>query len=394
MGRPVKCLSAVVILLILSLFSACSKQPPKRAVSAPDVTVAHPVKKEIVKYLEYSGNTAALETVDIRARVAGFLQKICFVPGARVKSGDLLFVIDPRQYEATVKEAKGKLDAQKASSKLAQTEVAIAQQLESQEAISALKLEKKVAERDVAAADVELADANLDKAKLDLEWTQVTSPIDGRVSRNKVDIGNLVGATEKTLLTTVVNDESVYAYFNVSELDLLPILRKIANHRKEASSKPGTKVPVFLGLADEQGYPHEGTFDFAETTVDQSTGTIQVRGIFPNPDGVLMAGMFVRVRVPVEKQEALLVPSAAVQFDQGGQYVLVVDDENVVQQKRIKTSRQEGEMTVVEKGLTDKDRVITLGVLRARPGSKVNPTSSPVDAGKTGSDGGQKGSKK
>ncbi len=393
MGRPDRCFSVVVVIMILGLLGACSRQPPKKAVSAPDVTVVRPVKKEIVKYLEYTGNTAALETVDIRARVAGFLQKICFVPRAKVKTGELLFVIDPRQYEATVKEAKGKLDAQKASSKLAQTEVAISQQLESQQAISALKLEKKVAERDVAAADVELAAAALDKAKLNLEWTQVTSPIDGRVSRNKVDVGNLVGATEKTLLTTVVDDSSVYAYFNVSELDLLPILRKFAKERADHQSKPHIKVPVFLGLADEDGYPHEGTFDFAETTVDQSTGTIQVRGIFPNPDGLLMAGMFVRVRVPVEKQEAVLVPDVAIQFDQGGQYVLVINDENVVQQKRIKAGRQVGDMTVVEKGLTDKDRVITLGGQRARPGSKVNPTSSPDGSGKSGSTGGKKGNK-
>jgi membrane fusion protein, multidrug efflux system len=392
MCRPDRCFNVVVVIIILGLLGACSRQPAKKAVSAPDVTVVRPVKKEVIKYLEYTGNTAALESVDIRARVAGFLQKICFVPGAKVKTGELLFVIDPRQYEATVKEAKGKLDATKASSKLAQTEVAIAQQLESKEAISALKLEKQVAERDVAGADVELAAAALDKAKLDLEWTQVTSPIDGRVSRNKVDVGNLVGATEKTLLTTVVNDSSVYAYFSVSELDLLPILRRFVKEGKDREPQP-KKVPVFLGLADETGYPHEGTFDFAETTVDQSTGTIQVRGIFPNPDGLLMAGMYVRVRVPVEKQEALLVPDIAIQFDQGGQYVMVINDENVAQQKRIKAGRQVGEMTVVEKGLTEKDRVITLGGMRARPGSKVNPTSSPADSGKSGSSDGKKGNK-
>lgn len=393
MGRPDRFFSVVAILMTLILVAACSRQPPKKKVSPPDVTVAYPEKKEITKYLEYPGSTAPLETVDIRARVAGFLEKICFVPGAKVKSGDLLFVIDPRQYEATVKEAKGKLDAKKANSKLAQTEVGIAQQLESQQAISALKLEKKAAEREVAAADVELAAGQLDEAKLNLEWTKVISPIDGRVSRNKVDVGNLVGATEKTLLTTVVNDGSIYAYFSVSELDLLPILRKFAKARKEHPTKPSMKVPIFLGLADEAGYPHEGSFDFAETTVDKSTGTIQVRGIFPNPDGLLMGGMFVRVRVPVEKQEAVLVPDVAVQFDQGGQYVLVVNDENVVQLKRIKAGRQVGKMTVVEKGLSDKDRVVVMGVQRARPGSKVNPTSGPAGAAKSESKSRKKGSK-
>jgi len=328
---------------------------------------------------------AAFQTVEIRARVPGFLTKMLFEPRAKVKAGDLLFVIDPRQYEASVKEAKGKLDAQKAQSKLAQTELQIGQQLESKEAISGLKLEKKVADRDKATADVELADADLDKAKLDLEWTQVASPINGRVSRNKVDVGNLVGATEKTLLTTVVADDPMYAYFNVSELDLLPILRRLAKRDADLSSKPLIKIPVLVGLADETGYPHEGHFDFAETTVDQSTGTIQVRGIFPNPDGLLMAGMFVRIRVPVEKRTAILVPDVAVQFDQGGKYVLVVGEGDVVQQRRIKMGEQVGEMRVVDQGLTAKDRVIIAGVQRARPGAKVTPTvASPAEPSQSG----------
>jgi multidrug efflux system membrane fusion protein len=362
------------------LVCSCGKEPPKRVVRPPDVTIVQPVQREVPRYLEYTGTTAAVQTVDIRARVSGFLQKMYFEPRAKVKAGDLLFLIDPRQYEASVKQAKGKLDAQKASSKLAQTELQISQQLESKEAISALKLEKKAAERDVAQADVELAEAALDSAKLDLEWTRVTSPIKGRVSRNKVDIGNLVGATEKTLLTTVVDDDPIYVYFNVSELDLLPILRRLA---KDPSSKPSVKVPVYLGLADETGYPHEGHFDFAETTVDSSTGTIQVRGIFPNPDGLLMAGMFARVRVPVEVREVLLVPDIAVQFDQGGKYVLTVDDNDVVQQKRVKTAEQVEEMRVVAKGLTTKDRVITTGVLRARPGAKVNAAAAPAEPRKS-----------
>ncbi|MBI4964961.1 MAG: efflux RND transporter periplasmic adaptor subunit [Desulfomonile tiedjei] len=375
----------ILILMIAAfcLFSACGHQPAKKVVQPPEVTVVQPVGQEVTKFLEYTGNTAALQTVEIRARVPGFLTRMTFEPRAKVKAGDLLFVIDPRQYEASVKEATGKLDAAKAQSKLAQTEVQIAQQLESKEAISGLKLEKKVAERDKAVADVELADADRDKARLDLEWTQVTSPINGRVSRNKVDVGNLVGATEKTLLTTVVNDDPIYAYFSVSELDLLPILRRLDQTKSDLSSKALSKIPVFLGLADETGYPHEGHFDFAETTVDQSTGTVQVRGIFPNPNGLLMAGMFVRIRVPVEKRAAILVPDVAVQFDQGGKYVLVADDENIVQQRRIKMGDQVGEMRVVEQGLTPKDRVIIAGVQRARPGAKVNPTLSPAGAPKS-----------
>jgi RND family efflux transporter MFP subunit len=193
------------------------------------------------------------------------------------------------------------------------------------------------------------------------------------VSRNKVDLGNLVGATEKTLLTTVVNDDPIYAYFNVSELDLLPVLRQFAKKKTDSDSVSSAKVAVYLGLADETGYPHEGVFDFAETTVDSSTGTIQVRAMFPNPDGLLMAGMFVRIHIPMEKRTALLVPEVAIQFDQGGRYVLVVDDQNFVQVKRVKMGEQQDQMRVIDQGLSTKDRVISAGVQRARPGSKVNP---------------------
>ncbi|MBI5249698.1 MAG: efflux RND transporter periplasmic adaptor subunit [Desulfomonile tiedjei] len=383
-GRP-RHLIVTSALLVLCFLSACSQKPAKKALPPPDVTAVQPQQKEVTKYLEYTGNTTPVATVDIRARVPGFLEKMYFEPRAKVKAGDLLFLIDPRQYQANVKEAKGRLEAQKASSKLAQTEVQISQQLESKEAISALRLEKKVAERDVAAADVDLADATLDKAKLDLEWTRVTSPIDGRVSRNKVDVGNLVGANEKTLLTTVVSDDPIYAYFGVSELDLLPALRRMTNPKADSSTKPSSKLPVYLGLADETGYPHEGHFDFAETTVDSSTGTIQVRGIFPNPDGLLMGGMFVRIRVPSEKRTVLLIPDISVQFDQGGRYVLVVDDANMVHQKRIKMGEQVEDMRVIEEGLNPTDRVIATGVQRARAGSKVNIIAAPAGAPKSDS---------
>lgn len=362
-------------------FWACSRQPAKKEPPIFPVTIVNPVQKEIIRYLEYTGNIEALKVVDIRARVAGFLQAIMFTPRQKVKVGDVLFVIDPRQYEAQVKEAAGKLAAQKARSRLAQIELEMAEQLQSKEAISVLQLEKQVAQRDATLAEAELADAQLKKAKLDLEWTQVTSPIDGRVNRNLVDVGNLVGATEKTILTTVVNDESVYVYFNITDLDLLSLLRTHVKDVQEGT--PSDKnIPIFLALADEAEYPHEGKLDFVATALDQATGTIQARGIFPNPDGILMAGMFARVRLPVEKRMALLVPEIAVQFDQGGRYVLVVNEENVVQQRRIKASRYTDNFWIVDQGLTTTDRVIVSGIQRARPGSRVVPniTSSEGDS--------------
>jgi len=356
----------------------CKDRKAKKVLPPPEVTVVQPLQKEVTRYLEYTGNTVALESVEIRARVTGFLQKVCFQPRAKVKAGQLLFVIDPRQYQAEVDEAKGKLEAKKAQSKLAQTELQIAQQLESKEAISGLKLEKKAAERDVAKADVDLAQADLEKANLNLEWTQVVSPIDGRVSRWLVDAGNLVGAEQKTLLTYVLNDSSVYAYFNMSELDVLPLLR--ANPNLQAGDIGHQKVPVFMALADEQDFPHQGYVDFADTKVDPSTGTIQVRGVIPNPKGLLMAGLFVRVRVPVERKMSWLVPEIAIQYDQGGSYVLTVSTDNVVGQKRVKKGIVTEGMQVIDEGLSDKERVIVDGLQRSRPGAKVNPVKGAAGA--------------
>lgn len=364
-------------ILVLLFSTGCKEKTSEKSYRPPEVTVVHPTQREVTKYLEYTGTTAALQTVDIRARVPGYLQKMHFKPRSKVKAGELLFTIDPRQYQASVRESKGKLDSKKARLRLTQVEVQIAQHLESEAAVSGLRLEKREAERGVASGELEQAEGELDKAKLKLEWSRVTSPIDGRVSRNQVDMGNLVGANEKTLLTTVVNDSEVYVYFDVSENDLLPILRRFGKASSERKSDSFEKVPMYVGLADEKGYPHKGHLDFAETTVSSSTGTIQVRGKLPNPDGLFLAGMFVRVRVPVKKRMALLVPEEAVQFDQGGKYVLTVNDENVVSRKRIKVGDLFGQMMIIEKGLTTKDRVITLGVLQARPGSKVNPGKTP-----------------
>lgn len=377
MRRLDRFLFLFAISVAMCFVTACSTKPARKEIKPPEVTVVKPESRVVTRYFEYTGNTAPLESVEIRARVMGFLQKICFSPRAKVKEGELLFVIDPRQYQAVAKEAKAKLEAMDAQSKLAQTELQIAQQLETKEAISALKLEEKARKRDVAKAEVDLAAANLENANLNVEWTQVISPINGRVSRNFVDVGNLVGATEKTLLTTVINDDSVYAYFNASELDMLTVKRKAA---KDPATQLPKHWPVYLGLADEEGFPHEGKMDFADTKVDSSTGTVQIRAIFPNPDYLLMGGMFVRIRVPIEKQKSLLIPEEAVQFDQGGSYVLIADDKNIVRQKRVKMGERVDHMLAIDQGITAEDRVIISGILRARPGYPVTPTLAPAAA--------------
>ncbi|MCX5873288.1 MAG: efflux RND transporter periplasmic adaptor subunit [Deltaproteobacteria bacterium] len=373
-------LSVILLTALLAIVvPGCSKEAEKTTVRVPTVTVSVPIQTEAQKHLDYTGTTAALEYVDIRARVTGFLQKINFEPKQKVKTGDLLFVIDPRQYQAAVNEAEAQLESKKASFKLAQLDEEIAKTLESKEAISWLKLQQATARSAVSKADVDLSEANIEQAKLNLEYTQVTSPIDGRVSRNLVDVGNLVGATEKTLLTTVVNDESVYCYFNVSELDLL-FLKRMYPLPRRPDPLNVVKIQAFLGLADEEGFSHEGRLDFTDTTVNPSTGTIQFRAIFPNPNGLLLPGMFARIRIPLAKFAALLVPEAAIQFDQGGRYLLVVDSQNIVRQKRIKMGQEEADgMRVIDEGLLPEDRVIISGLQKARPGSAVNPvtTSNP-----------------
>jgi RND family efflux transporter MFP subunit len=365
----------VLIIVVLAgvLIAGCTEKAPAPAPSPPDVIVAPPLKKEVTQYLEFTGTTAALEFVEIRARVEGWLESIHFEPGSRVKKGDLLFVIDPRPFKAQVDQSEAALKGKQADLQLKQANVKRAQQLLSSASISQLQYDVENANEAVAAAQVGIAKADLEKAGLDLAYARVTSPTEGRVSRNYVDIGNLVGAREKTLLTEIINDSSVYVYFDVSERDLLALIRKFPKLEGEETSDR-EKVPAYLQLADETGYPHKGKIDFLESRVDQSTGTLRVRAIFPNDKGILVVGLFGRVRVPIELKEALLVPELAVGIGQAGRYVLVVSkDQMIVEQRLVKTGQLEGTLRVIEEGLGRHEWVVVNAIQRARPGAKVTP---------------------
>lgn len=383
MKREVVPIVFVISLCVSMILGGCSETPVQK-MPPPVVTISLPEEREVVEFLEYTGNTAAIETVEIRARVQGFLTKINFEPMARVKAGDLLFVIDPRQYEAAVKEAQGQVEAKEAAYKIARIDEDTAKTLETKEAVSWLKWQQAVARANQAKGDLEVAQAQLENARLNLEFTQVTSPVNGRVSRNLVDIGNLVGAVEKTQLTTVVNDENIYCYFNLNERDLL-LLKRI-HHDVEKEKMKEKKIPISLGLADERTFPHQGYIDFSDVKLNPQTGTIQTRAIFPNEDGFLLPGMFARLKLPFQKRKAILVPNTAILFDQAGKYVLVIDDRNeVLAPRRIKAGREEQGMTIVEEGLTPEDKVISSGTLRVRPGMTVKPiqnksVSQPGDA--------------
>ncbi|MCA1960654.1 MAG: efflux RND transporter periplasmic adaptor subunit [Desulfomonile sp.] len=365
---------------ILALLSGCGSGKSKFVPPPPpEVVVSAPVERNVTDYLEFTGNVAAFESVEIRARVEGVLEKINFKPDARVNAGDLLFVIDPKPFQAQVDEASARLQAKSAARDLAQVQFDKAKQLYDSASISEIQYLEQKAKRDMAEAEVSQAKADLEKAQLNLGYTSVISPINGRVSRNLVDVGNLVGAVEKTLLTTVVNDDVVYAYFNVSEADLLVLARKYPPEDRGRDERPS--APAMLALADESGFPHQGQVDYVDNKVDPNTGTIQARAVFENKSGILIPGLFARVRVPLDTRKAYLVPDVAVGIDQGGRYVLVVGADNVVDKRPVTVGHVVDRMRVIDKGLGPNDQVIVNGMQRARPGGKVTPvkpTSAPT----------------
>ena len=370
------------IFLCIWLLAACEQRNEYVEPPPPKVTVAKPLQQAITDYLEFTGTTHAFEEVEIRARVAGFLQSMEFTPGNLVEKGDLLFVIDPREYEAVLNAAEAELVSAEATLKRAQTEFERAQKLFKQKAGAETDVVKWRGERDVARAAVLQAKAKVEKAGLDLGYTNVTAPLAGRVSRNLVDPGNLVGESEPTLLTKVTRYAPMYVYFNLNERDLLKVMAMNRNEIEKKGLDPvkdpqaKAEIALFLGLATEEGYPHEGMLDFAESSVDADTGTLQLRGVFPNPGSspVLLPGLFTRLRMPVEKREnALLVTERAIGSDQSGRYLLTVNSENMVEKKPIRMGRLENGLRVIEEGLQPGDRVVVNGLQRARPGAKVDP---------------------
>ena len=352
----------------------------------PQVTVATPVIQEVTDYLEFTGTTVAFDHAEARARVAGVLESMHFTPGTYVEQGELLFIIDPRQYKAELQAAEAELASAQADMKLAQTELARAKELYRQSAGPESDVVKWQGQLGTTQADILIAEAKIESAELLVEYSQVAAPISGRVGREQVDLGNLVGNGEATLLTDVTRFNPMYVYFNLNERNLL---RLLAVYREKIQERGGDttstylkqeNMPVYMGLADEEGYPHEGILEFAESAVDTGTGTMELRGIFVN-DGrppALLPGLFARIQVPVDQRaDMLLVTERAVAQDQGGSYLLVVDNENKVERRSVVTSQVIDGLVVIEEGLSKDDRVIVVGVQRARPGFEVTP--EPVD---------------
>jgi RND family efflux transporter MFP subunit len=348
-----------------------NQQPSAQGPPAPEVTVSKPEQKEIVNWNEFTGRTAAVKLVNVTPRVSGYIVDIPFKEGDIVHKGDLLFQIDPRPYQHTYDQAVGQLQQAQANHQLQDVTFARQERLRETGVIAKEDYDTALSNKNTAAGQVVAAEAALNSAQLNLEFTHVTAPIDGRVSRQLVNIGNLVQA-DSTQLTTIVSIDPVYAYFSMDELAALTYQR--LNREGKLASSPNGKVAVYLQLQDETGFPHEGTIDFSDNAFDSSTGTLLIRGTFANNDGFLMPGNFVRVRVASSpKYNALLVADRAIGSDQDQSFVYVVDSKNIARLRHIKTGQLADGLRVVKSGLQLEDVVIINGIIKARPDSPVRP---------------------
>jgi RND family efflux transporter MFP subunit len=361
--KPLLKLGCLLVAAILLPGCRGSEETPKQP---PPVTVSHPRPESVTAYLDLTGTVSASLSVNLVARVPGYLQSVKFVDGAFVKKGQLLFVIEPKPYEEQLKlneaillQAKSEYDRQL--------------ELVRQNATSVASVEKWRSQRDQAEAQVALA-------RINLGYTHVTAPFDGLMGRHLVDPGNMVGATGDTKLGTLEQISPIYVYFNINERDALRIRAALGAQGRKARKEVG-QAPVFVGLQNEDGYPHQGTLDFINPGVATSSGTIQMRAVLTNRERALFPGLFARVHIPLgEPKPMLVVPNLAIGNDQEGDYVLVVGPANVVARRSVVKGPLVGSDCAIESGLTVEDRVVVKGILNARPGDKVTPESEAAPA--------------
>jgi RND family efflux transporter MFP subunit len=357
--------------LLLVTLGACQEKTAYKPPPPPRVTVSKPVRQEVTDYLELTGNTQPVNTVQLRARVQGYLEKVFFQDGQVVKKGQPLFQIERDTYVAKLKQADGQILSQQARLKHAKTEFARFSSLVQQRAAAQTDVDQWRDARDSAEGALREAKAARDLARLDLDYTLVTAPFDGRIDRRLVDPGNLVGAGENTFLAQMSQLDPIYVYFTVNDLDLRRLMGETGGIPGQTRFK---KLPVLVGLPNEEGYPHQGYLDFAAVSLTTTTGTLLLRGVLPNPDGKILPGLYARVRLPVEEQSAaLLVPQKAVGYDQIGSYVLVVNDKNSVERRNVKTGPVVNGSIVIDEGLTGNESVVVEGLLYAVPGREVTP---------------------
>ena len=365
--------------LVLAL-SSCNKETEQTA-PPPLVTVTPVQEREIQDFVVFTGRTEAVQTVDVRARVSGYLTETKFQDGQDVKKGDVLFVIDPRPYQADLDRAQAEFNKAQADLQLAGIEYNRSRELRQKNAISAQDFDAKSAAYLKSQSALASAKADLDTSKLNLEFTSITSPIDGQTSKAAVTPGNLVTPDMKDPLTVIVSTNPIYAYADIDERQLLKYIRLQNLEHKEGDvpetvpeKKPQPKTPIHLQLADEKGFPHEGFIDFADNRLNSSTGTIPIRGVFEDNSNLLGPGMFVRLRFPGgPKYKTLLVPQESIGTDQGQKFVLIVQADGTVDYRLVEPGaiQDDGWRAVTGKNLKAGDNVIVEGLMKARVGEKV-----------------------
>ncbi len=379
------CIRMVLLITALGLVASggCQRSPSPVAPAEPPVLpVSKPVQRQVTNYVDFTGRTEAIESVDIRPRVTGYLKQMSFKEGSEVKKGYLLFEIDPRPYKAQLDQASSQVELNQASYKLAQVTYERDVPLVAKSAVPQQQLDQDKAAVDEAQARIKASEASVEVYKLNLEFTKVTSPIDGQISRYYLTTGNLVNQ-DQTLLTTVVSLDPVHVYFDMDEPTLLRLRR--ARNAGALKPAPNQQFPVLIGLQGEDGFPHQGTVDFVNNQVNPATGSITVRGVVPNPKPpggarLLSPGMFVRVRLPIgQPHQALLVIDRAIGSDQGLKFVYVVDAEHKIQYRRVTIGAlQEDGLRVITQGLNAEDWVLVGGLPQVRPHMPIQPEPAPM----------------
>ena len=359
--------------LTATFLSGCKEKNQQRPAPPPppEVTVAIPTVQDVTNYAYFTGYTKARMELELRARVEGYLESFSFVPGSLIKKGDLLFSIDPKPFEANVAKAKANLDTRHAELTLADATLKRKESAYNQKAVSELAVLEARAQLSIAQAQVKEAEALLTSAQLQLSYTTIYAPEDGRIGRNLVDEGNLVGAGgDKTLLATLVNYDPIYVYFNMDERSLLLFKR---HFRKEGIKEIAPdKIHIDLGLEGDADYPFPGLADYIDNQVDLSTGTVQVRAKFDNKDLFVVPGLFAKLRIPTHvEKDALLVPEIALSSDQRGRFLLTVKDDGIVEYKPVEIGALVKGQRVIRKGINKNEKIIVNGIQRARPGAKV-----------------------
>ena len=368
------------LLLVGNMLVGCDGKPAANSAPAPAVTVSHPLQKSITEWDEYTGRFTPLETVEIRARVSGFIDSVHFHEGQIVKKDDLLFVIDQRPYQIAVEQAKADIERAQAKLDIATQDVNRATPLIQSQTLTEREFDtRKSIQRD-ASGQLAAANAALKQAQLNLEWTEVRAPIAGRISDKRVDAGNLItgGQTGATLLSVIVSIDPIHFVFDGSETDFLHYLRLAA-----AGTRPSSRDapnPVAVRLADETEFTHMGRMDFVDNAVNPKTGTIRGRAIFDNKDGFLTPGFFGRLRLFGGTHDALLIPDGAIASDQANKIVFTVAEDGTVGTKRVELGPIVDGLRVVRSGLAPTDRIVIDGLPRARPGQKVTAEDGAIKA--------------